>query len=48
MTETFDKWMIKAGFDAREISQVNYRIALYWGILSMAAITGLFLTLIVV
>jgi len=48
MTDTFDRLMIKAGFDAREVSQVNYRIALYWGIISMAIITGLFLVLIVV
>jgi len=47
MTHTIDKFMVKAGFDARQVEQVRFRPALYSGIMSMLLCSGLFLALIV-
>ena len=47
MTQTIDKMMIKAGFDADDIQDVRFRPALYSGIVGMLLMSGLFLALIV-
>lgn len=47
MTNTFDKLMIRAGFDAREIEQVKGRHFLYAGNMAMLVLSGLFLALLV-
>lgn len=47
MTQTIDKMMIKAGFDAEDVREVRFRPALYSGIMGMLLMSGLFLALIV-
>ena len=47
MTDTIDKFMIKAGFDANDVSDVKFRPALYAGIAVMMLCSGLFLAMIV-
>ena len=47
MTQTIDKIMVKAGFDACEVEQVRFRPVLYSGIMTMLLCSGLFLALIV-
>ncbi len=47
MTESIDKLMIKAGFDAAQVNKVKFRPALYAGNISLLFLSGLFLSLIV-
>ena len=47
MTQTFDRLMVKAGFDMGDVQRVKGREFLYIGILSLLGICGLFLGLLV-
>ncbi len=47
MTKTFDKLMIRAGFEAGQVQRVKHRRALYMGNLAMLAVSALFLAMLV-
>ena len=47
MTNTFDKLMVKVGFDSQEVERVKGRHFLYAGNIAMIAVSGVFLALLV-
>jgi len=46
MTQAFDRLMVKAGFDSKDVEQVKGRHFLYAGNIAMLAISTVFLAML--